>query len=82
MHCRESDKENAGSYHDLMRARFGKWGGTAVAVAQVGGRASGWLRQLAGGGSRKLHAGKPPQLLSHASHHLRVANPHTPLFRS
>lgn len=34
--CRESDRSGAGSYHDLMRIRFGKWGGRAVAVAQVG----------------------------------------------
>lgn len=33
--CREADREGSGSYHDLMHARFGKWGGRAVALAQV-----------------------------------------------
>lgn len=32
---RESARDDADSYHDLMRSRFGKWGGRAVAVAQV-----------------------------------------------
>jgi hypothetical protein len=32
---RESAKDGADSYYDLMCARFGKWGGRAVAVAQA-----------------------------------------------
>lgn len=35
--CREGERADADSYHDLMRSRFGKWGGRAVALAQVSG---------------------------------------------
>ncbi len=45
--CREGERADADSYHDLMRSRFGKWGGRAVALAQAS------LRKIAGGGLRK-----------------------------
>ncbi|KAI7841461.1 hypothetical protein COHA_004856 [Chlorella ohadii] len=32
---REGERADADSYHDLMRSRFGKWGGRAVALAQM-----------------------------------------------
>lgn len=41
--CREGERADADSYHDLMRSRFGKWGGRAVALAQVSGAPRGGM---------------------------------------
>lgn len=65
---RESDKDNAGSYHDLMQSRFGKWGGRAVAVAQAInslGKLVVWLIILADVivGTPGQHDGLLPELL-------------------
>lgn len=38
--CRESEKDGADAYFELMEARFGKWGGRAVAVAQASPQAA------------------------------------------
>lgn len=46
--CREGERADADSYHDLMRSRFGKWGGRAVALAQASGLTGVDLRCMQG----------------------------------
>lgn len=70
---RESDRENAGSYHDLMCSRYGKWGGRGVAVAQMVnslGKTVVWLIILADliVGSSGDGTGLLPELLQATGH--------------
>jgi hypothetical protein len=70
---RESDREGSPSYHDLMRARCGKWSGWAVAAAQAVnslGKTVVWLIILADliVGSSGDGSGLLPELLRAAGH--------------
>ncbi|KAL4421373.1 hypothetical protein ABPG75_010664 [Micractinium tetrahymenae] len=70
---RESARDDADSYHDLMRSRFGKWGGRAVALAQMVnslGKTVVWLIILADliAGSSGKGDGLLPELLRAAGH--------------